>query len=136
MISRRHRLLLVVAVLGVGLASSTGGFSTAAVDRDISVQISDDDSAYVGFQQTPVPTGNATTGLEVTVTNRLPSGVELTTVEVAVDDTAVDFAAGENIGPWESASHTFTGVSCSDRVVVEASGDGVRLQFERPVACQ
>lgn len=135
MIQRRHLVLLVVALLGVGLASSTGGFSSAAVDRGLSVQVSDDESAYVAFKETPVNTHNITTDLEVTVTNRLPSGAALSTVEVRVNETTVDLAADDSVGPYEAATQTFSGVECGDPITVQASGNGVSVHLERTVRC-
>jgi hypothetical protein len=135
MISQRHLVLLVVVLLGVGLASSTGGFSSATVDRGLSVQISDDESAYVAFAQTPENIENGTTDLEITVTNRLPSGAALTTLEVTVDETTVDLAANDSVGPNEAATHTFSSVDCGDPITVEASGDGVSVHLVRTVQC-
>jgi hypothetical protein len=135
MIQQRHLVLLVVALLGVGLASSTGGFSSATVDRGLSVQISDDESAYVAFAQTPENTENGTTHLEVTITNRLPSGAALTTLEVTVNETTVDLAANDSVEPTEAATHTFSGVECGDPITIQASGNGVSVHLERTVRC-
>jgi hypothetical protein len=122
MISQRHLVLLVVVLLSVGLASSTGGFSSAAVDRGISVQVSDDESAYVAFEQTPVHTENGTTDLEVTVPDQLASGAGLSTVEVTVGETTVDLAASETVGPTETATLSFSSVGCGDPITLAAPG--------------
>lgn len=128
-------MLLVDVLRGVGLASSTGGFSSAAVDRGLSVKATDDESAYVSFEQTPENTENGTTDLEATVTNRLPSGAALSTVEVTVSETTVDLAANDSVGPTEAATHTFSGVECGDPITVQASGNGVSVHLERTVRC-
>ncbi|MXR21007.1 hypothetical protein [Halobacterium bonnevillei] len=131
----RHLVLLVVVLLGVGLASSTGGFSSAGVDRGISVQVSDDDSAYVAFEQTTEDTETGTTDLELTVTNRLPSGAALTTLEVTVNESTVDLAANDSVWPNETVTHSFSSVECGDPITVAASGNGVSVRLDRTIQC-
>ncbi|OYR45771.1 hypothetical protein [Halorubrum sp. Eb13] len=51
--SRRRYLSLAVALLAVtALVAGTGGFSTTATDRGVSVEVAEDPNAFLGLEQT------------------------------------------------------------------------------------
>ncbi|WP_336135003.1 CARDB domain-containing protein [Natronomonas amylolytica] len=133
---RRPLLLLAALALVVSSVMSTGGVSSVSVDRGLDVAVVDDESAYLGFEQTPTNTSNATTNLEVTITNQYPAARGFTTVEVTIDETTVDLAADGTVAPGEETTHTFTSVPCGDRITVEAFGEGVSVRLNRSVACE
>ncbi|MEF8915689.1 hypothetical protein [Natronomonas sp.] len=133
---RTWLLLVAVVALAASSAVGTGGISAGAMDRGIHVAVADDESAYLGFEQTPTNTDGGTTDLEVSVINQFPGGTELTAVEVTINETTVDLAEGGTVGPGEEATHTFTSVSCGGRVTVEASGAGVSTRLNRSVTCE
>lgn len=131
----RYVLLLAGLAVVVALTTSTGGVSSMTSERGFHADVVEDSSAYLGFEQTPNGTENATTELDVEITNRLPAGTRLRTIHVGVDDTKVDLAVDDPVGPGESVSHKFESVPCDGTVVVVASGDGVRISLERPIEC-
>lgn len=131
--NRDRSLLLVVALLVVvGVVTGTSGISSMGADRDIRVAIADDDSAYVGFNQTASGTTTGTTNLDLTLTNQFPSGVTLQGVTVTVDGETANLGPLE---PGESNTTEFDGVDCDSSIVVEASGDSVEVQLDREVDC-
>lgn len=132
MIRRRHVFVLVALLTATALVTSSSAFSATAADRDVNVEVAEDPSAYLGFEQTYNNSENATANVSVTVTNRFPTTTELTKVEVAVNGTSVDLAP---LAPGERTTHTFQSVSCGDRIGIEASGDGVDVRLERTVDC-
>lgn len=133
---RRALLLFAGLALVVSSVMSTGGVSSVSVDRGIDVAVADDELAYLGFEQTPTNTSNDTTDLEVSVTNQFSGGTELTAVEVTINETTVDLAAGGTVSPGEEVAYTFTAVPCGDRITVVAVGAGVSVQLNRSVACE
>lgn len=135
MIARRTFGLLVAALLAAALVTGTGGVSTVSMDRGVQASIADDHVAYLGFDQSTTTDANGTTNLTVTVTDRLPSGQVLSRIDVTVGGTTVDLAADGPLGPGENATHTFTGVTCGDPIVVDADADTVHVHLERTVDC-
>lgn len=135
MMYRRQILLLVILVAGAALVTSTSGVSSVSADRDVQGKIAEDPSAYLGFEQTPTNTADGTTDLEVTVTNQFSSGTDLTVVKVTVNSTTVDLAESDPLESGESATCTFTTVPCDDPIMINASGNGVRVSLDRSVTC-
>lgn len=133
----RHWRLLLVAVLlaSVVTVTATGGFSSATAERGVHVNVAEDPNAYLGIEQAPSETENDTTNLEVTVANQFPAGTDLTTVEVTINGTAVDFAEGNAVEPGDERTYTFGTVPCEGRITVEAQGEGVTVGLNRTVAC-
>lgn len=65
--SRRRYLSLAVALLAVSvLATSSGGFSTTAADRGVSVDVAEDPNAYLGLEQTQHSDENLTATVNAT----------------------------------------------------------------------
>lgn len=133
--NRRRRLLVLAAVIaGAAVVTGTGGFSSAAVERDVQVRIADDENAYLGFERNVTSVGNDTVDLEVRVSNRFGTTM-LTTVEVTVDGATADLGGDDPVGPGEAVGRTFRSVPCGDSISVTASGDGVTVRFDRSVPC-
>jgi len=129
----RHRSLVLAAAVVVLLAtvSGTGGFSSAEADRSMDVSIANDDSAFVGFEQTTEET-NQTVNLTVAVTNQLPSGTTLSTVSVTVGSESQD------AGPLDTGERNeaeFHDIDCDSSIAVDASAASVSVQFSRDVEC-
>lgn len=133
--TRRRVALLLALVATVALATSTGAVSSMSAERPLQVEVADEGSAYIGFEQTASSTANGTTNLTVAVTNRFPPGTALTTVEVAVGGDARHLAADGPLDPGERVTVTFRSVACDDRIRIAAFGSGVSVRFERAVAC-
>ena len=87
---RRIAVVLFALALLVTV-SGTGAYSAASTDRGLTVDVVDDDEAYVGFESTTVyatnTTNQTTTVTLATVTNRFSSPVELTDVDVDAHPT-------------------------------------------------
>lgn len=135
MIRRRWLLLSVILVLGLSLASATAGFSATTAERSVTVDIADDQTAFLGFEQTTNATANETAELEVSVKNQFPPGIALSEVSVTIGNSSVSLLDGDPLYPGEETSWTFSAVSCNAPLTVEASGGGVSVQLERSVDC-
>ncbi|MDR5674019.1 hypothetical protein RH858_12780 [Halalkaliarchaeum sp. AArc-GB] len=132
---RRWMLLSVILVLGLSLASATAGFSATAAERSVTVDIADDQTAFLGFEQTTNATANETTELEITVRNQFAPGIALSEVSVTIGNSSVSLLDDGPLYPGEETSQTFSAVSCDATLSVEASGSGVSVQLERSVDC-
>ncbi|MEF8937897.1 hypothetical protein [Halobacteriaceae bacterium SHR40] len=82
-----RRIAVVLFALAVVVTvSGTGAYSATSADRGLTVDVVDDDEAYVGHDPGEIyavnTTNQTTTETLVTVTNRFSSPVELTDVEV------------------------------------------------------
>jgi hypothetical protein len=82
-----RRIAVVLFALAVLLTvSGTGAYSATSADRGLTVDVVDDDEAYVGYEPGEIyavnTTNHTTTETLVTVTNRFSSPVELTDVDV------------------------------------------------------
>jgi len=116
--------------LAVVLLLGTGGFSAISADRGVSVAVTGNDDAYLGYE---TACHNGT--LNITITNRFDE--TLTDGSVAVDGNETELP---EIKPSESATVTFD-VSASDGqtiepgdpVTVEASGSGISVELDRTV---
>ena len=65
--SRRRYLSLAVALLAAtALVTGTGGFSTTAADRGVSVEVAEDSNAYLGLEQTQHSRENLTATVNAT----------------------------------------------------------------------
>jgi hypothetical protein len=118
---RRISLVLLAVALIVGI-TATGGLSINLADRDVTVAVVDDDSAYVGYNSPP--TLNVTSGDRVTlvtVTNRFDTAIDVTdvTVDSPTNVTASVEPYPEGIGPGESGAVTAS-ISCSSNVTTES----------------
>ena len=117
-------------VLAVVLLLGTGGFSAISADRGVSVAVTGNDDAYLGYE---TACHNGT--LNITITNRFDE--TLTDGSVTVDGNETELP---EIKPSEHATVTFD-VSASDGqtiepedpVTVEASGPGISVELDRTV---
>lgn len=127
-----RQLGLIVAVLAALSMTLTGtaGFTGVEADRGVQVAVVDDDTAYLGVEQAPSNTTDGTADLNVTVTNRFPTGTELAvTVETGNHSAAVDIASGE------SRTVSVTSVDCDGQLAINGTGPAVSLHLDRPVEC-
>ncbi|MFT4889789.1 MAG: hypothetical protein ACI9YT_000700 [Halobacteriales archaeon] len=132
--TRRRSLSLVLATVAVlALVTSTGGVSSATVDRGVRIAVAPDHSAFLGFEPSTGTVTDGTTNVTLTVTNGFPSGTTLATVEVTVDGETRKLVANRSLGSGESAGATFENVACDARITVEASGAGVFVRLVRSV---
>ena len=154
MVGRRSLVALAAAVLALTLVSGTGGFSSVAADRPVSVAVVDDDEALVGVEADRIDRcgGNQRA---LTVSNRL--GTDLHTVQATVLDDSSDVRgtvtgtpdgvgigdSGEitvRINPAASASEDAGNGDAVDGTIeirLVVVGDGARVELTRsvPVEC-
>jgi len=127
-----HRRWVYGALLALAVVSllGTGGFSAISADRGVSVAVTDDTDAYVGYEDAC----NGET-LNITITNRFDESLTDGSVTVAGNET--EFGT---IEPGESATVSFNvsgsggqTIDSGDRVTVKASGPGVSVDLDRTV---
>jgi hypothetical protein len=133
---RRYLPLLVALLLGSTLVMSSGGFSSLTADRDVELEVADNENAYLKFEQSPTNTENGTTDLEVTVTNQFPSGTSLSVVAVTINGETQYLVDSGQLESGASAMETFRSVTCGARITVEASNDDVEVCFNCTVICE
>lgn len=133
MIQSRHALVLASVVFAIiALSTATSGFSVMQADRGTEVNVADDESAVLGFEQSTQPTDDGTVDCTVNVTNRFPTGDDLDALTVVVDDQSVE------LGPLDSGETngtTFRSVACGDPITVMATLDGASVTLTRSVQC-
>ena len=133
MLRRIAAVLFALALLVT--VSGTGAYSAASADRGLTVEVVDDDEAYVGYEPEERiyavnTTNQTTTETLVTVTNRFPSSVELTDVDVDAHPALSVLIVDEpgTLEPGESGEIR-AGISCDEEVMsmgfsVSVSVDG------------
>lgn len=124
-------VLVVIPVFTIG----SSGASSVTADRGVALSVAEDQQAVVGFEHTHRQTGYQTGTVDVTVTNQFSAHIELTTVEITVDNTTVDVAENNSLNPRERRTHTFTAVRCTDEITVHVSSDDVTTRFDRSLRC-
>lgn len=128
---------IATVVFALALLTSvvaTGAFSTTTADRGISVDVVDDDEAYVGYEPGEIyavnTTNQTTTETLITVTNRFSSSVELADIDVdahpALEIVVLDESG--RIGAGESMDIN-AGIRCNEEIMssdvaVSVSVDG------------
>ncbi|MFT4958138.1 MAG: hypothetical protein ACI9EZ_001459 [Halobacteriales archaeon] len=119
---RRTLLAVAVFALSIVIVTSTGSFTSASVERGVSVAVADDDHAFVGVEaKEPVlDNGNYTVTL-MEVSNRFNSDLE----EVSVESDAV-IANAETTGPPPVIKEVWT---------VDSQGDARTIQVKASVTC-
>jgi hypothetical protein len=130
----RHIAVLTAAVVLLVSVVGTGSYDGVTADRPVEVGVSDDELAYLGFDDIVERTDTGPT-LTVTVTNQFPSRTSLTEVLITVGGTTVDLTARGPLTPGESATATFSTVLCPSFVTVEAVGPNVDITLDRRVEC-
>ena len=134
MASRRLLLVLVVTLALVGVTMASAGDVTMAADRSFVVSTTDDQTAYLGFQQTVDTTGTAT-NLTVNLTNQYPPGTTLTTLTVTVGGETQTPALNGGLESGERVTARFTDIDCTADITVEVSGSNESGTLVRPVDC-
>ncbi|MFB6078166.1 MAG: hypothetical protein ABEJ80_04215 [Halarchaeum sp.] len=131
--ARLRRWLLVAGALCVAaaLVTGTGAVSRASLDRDVSVNVAPDASAYLGVDASAAgERGNATA--TVAVTNRYPGGVTLGRVVVRTNGST---RTRRDVGSGETARVRLENATCGAPVWVNATGAGVAVAARRSVEC-
>ena len=146
MIRRVGVAIILVAV--ALLVTSSVGVSTVAVERPVSIEVVDDESATVGFDDPgsvaenatgpTVPAENASAVELTAVTNRAGTTLDVT-VRGNGATTVDDLEAGSSIEPGETETVTAS-VTCEDSatasVDVVATGDGLTVERTVDVDCE
>jgi plastocyanin len=119
--------LALLLVASAGLVVGSSGFTNASADRSVSVQVVDDDRAFVGYQAHDRTVENGETVALVTVENRFDHPVQVTDVEI--EDGAITISNPMKPGPIHS------GESRDIRGTVECtSGDSTDIELTVTVA--
>ncbi|WP_324661869.1 hypothetical protein [Haloarcula sediminis] len=142
------RALAVAGIVAslVLVAPQTGAFTSATADRSVSASVTDDESAYLGIQQSPVSVaGNRSQeAVLLTVTNRLPRPLDLSVHITEHNPNSGPTVARANgsarLGAGGESTVT-AAVTCGNStgsetatVTLDASGDGVSMTANRSVA--
>ena len=140
MIRRVGVAIILVAV--ALLVTSSVGVSTVAVERPVSIEVVDDESATVGFEdRQPVEPPENDSAVELLeVTNRAGTELDATVRETQAGDVAVgDLETGESIEPGESAT-VRAPVTCEGNTTtsidVVVTGDGITVERAVAVDCR
>lgn len=134
--SRRGWLVLGAAAVVLATTAGTSAFSAVSAERGIHVAVVDDDDAYLGVAITANATGNKTVAI-ITVRNQFPDGSTLTTVTATSADEMVSLTPGaRTLDTGDTSTRVLTDVTCGDTIIIRASGDGIRVELEREVACE
>jgi hypothetical protein len=134
-VTRRGRILLVGVAAALLVTTGTGAFSATVADRGVTVAVVDDDSAFLGFEQSALPNGStANLTVTMTVTNRFPE-TDLETVAIEVSGSQRELVDGGSLGPGDSVTRTWADVPCGDPILVTAAGGGVDVTLNRSVDC-
>jgi len=135
--TRRLVVLVAAALLAVAGTVGTGALSAVTADRAVTVDVADDENAYLGVALATNDTTNATANLTVSVTNQFPAGTQLTDVTVEANGEAAALATDDDpLTVGETASITVQNATCGDTVALRASGDGVTVALERSIDCE
>lgn len=129
--------VLLVAAVTVLLTGSVG-VSSVEADREITIEVVDDEDAYVGF----IPDGESETDdgnlVVAEIRNQLPTGTELTITDSEVttsDDSEINTTVEpETLGPGEATNLTIDACSGDNEsievsVAVDASSDSVDIHL-------
>ncbi|QZX98980.1 hypothetical protein [Halobaculum rubrum] len=131
------RLALLVVIV-TGLSVGTTGFSAVEADRTVSVNVVENDEAYVGVVACEISnsnSGNGASPVRVWVTNRYTE--RLTVEEITSDDavrTGNGQPAGGDLGPGVDKRFKEQFSSSVDTVTVAVTADGLDVTVTRTVA--
>lgn len=128
MIWTRYVPLVVVLFLSWSLVASTGGVSSASLNRGIDGTVVSDEEAYLGVEQ---ECHNET--LRVMIINQFSAGTVIT-VNVTVNGTTKTI---DDLAVGESRMTVFEAVNTGNTVRISASGQwtSVRLTRTLPTRC-
>jgi hypothetical protein len=121
-VNRRHLVLVALALVGLSAVTGAGSVSSTSADRGVSVNVADDEEAYLGIDFGAVV--NNGTDRQLTVSNQVTTG-DLTVTVDGVDGTAE---------PGDPAEFT---VPCGSTVDITATAPDERARIEatRVVDC-
>jgi hypothetical protein len=140
--------LTLAVVVALGLVVGSGSFTATDADRDVSVAVADDASAYVALTN---PGADGTSGDTVTlytVTNNLPTSVE---VDVDVTQTPAGLELTGQSDPHlftlgttapEDSEDLTASIACDSSVsgtvglALTVTGDDVEVDIDREVAVE
>jgi plastocyanin len=127
--------LALLLVASAGLVVGSSGFTNASADRSVSVQVVDDDHAFVGYQAHDRTVDSGDTVTLVTVENRFDHDVHVTDVVIEDGDRLVTITKtpGE-IGSGDSGNIRGTVACNSDQrtdiaLTVTVTGEAVTAQL-------
>ena len=118
-----------------GLVFGSFGFTNASVERGVSVQVTNDDHAFVGYQSSDLTVEDGETIDLVTVENRFSHSVDVT--DITIDDGTFTISSPTqptNIHPGENGTVRGT-VGCTPNetqkigLAVTLKGSGVTAQI-------
>jgi hypothetical protein len=122
MIQKRYTILVVALLIAGSLNVPTAGFSSASVDRKISVATASDDDAYLGIKREC--RNNAS---RVIITNRFSSGTSLD-IDIVVNGTARTI---DDLSAGSREIENFDTFNTSDTMTIDASGSGIAVHLTR-----
>lgn len=138
-------LLVAVALVCFATVVGTGAFSTADAERDVAIDVAADENAYLGVEthSPELPNGNHEDVELVTLSNHVPAGAIVVTVDVPASNGPPPVFAGVDesvtIPTGESETVT-TDVTCgperSEEVTVEIAAtnrDDISVELDRTV---
>lgn len=142
MTSRFGQLAVVFGALAVLLAvSGTAGYSSAAADRTVSIDVTEDAEAFLGVERDVVNETENSTDVSLTVTNRLSTTVALDIDHRHTENgSAIDTDPNtvEDLGPGERRDVSLS-IDCAStdaeevELDVHVVGDGIEVDIERAV---
>lgn len=127
--------LVLLLIASMGLVSGSFGFTSVSAERGVSVQVVDDESAFVGYQSSDLTVRDSETIDLVTVTNRFADNIDV--MDVTISDgsfTISDPTMPTAISPGERGTIQAT-VDCIPHetqeieVTVTVNGSGVTAQL-------
>lgn len=126
-------ILLLVSITGIMVGS--GGFTTVSGERGASIDIVNDESAYVGYQSSDLTVQNGKTIDLVIITNRAPDNIDVTDITIEDGDfTITDPTTPTDISPGENGTIRGTAVCTPSetqaiRLSVTVNGSDVTAQL-------
>jgi hypothetical protein len=131
--NRRAWVVVLAGIVALATTVGTGAMSSMSAERAMTVDVADDDDAYLGVAIETTMTENGTT-LTVTVTNQFPGGILLENVKISHNGTTLSPGDGSlDVGNPEEV--TFENVNCDGTVRITASAEHVHVELEREVEC-
>jgi hypothetical protein len=127
--------LALAVVATATLAFGTGGFTSSAADRGVSVDVASDGNALVGYHTDSVTATSGETVPLVTIRNRLSSPVTVSGVSVEAGSFDVDVVDKPTLGSGERGAITGE-VTCTPgdeeaiAVTVTVTGGGVSASID------
>lgn len=129
-------LVLAVAVCAAGFVflGGTGAVSSIEADRSLTGEVVADTQAYYGIEIAANET-NGTTEPEITVINRVPGEVTITTVEIRDGSGSVLEVASPKVRPGNAVSIQVESLDCGDPVEVYIEASAGAVAADRTINC-